>query len=235
MAIDCNRNIPGKMRDLYSASEKILMMKKLFAAVIFLMPLVLHSQNIDIRILRAIYSPETLPSDGFFRTVSNSVVYVSAGVPVTMAVAGLIGHDDNLLRNAAVIAAASVVDEGLKYAIKHSVNRDRPFITYPDIINKTGTTYDNDPSFPSGHTSSAFATATSLSLSYPEWYVITPSYLYAGTVAYSRMHLGVHYPSDVLAGALLGSGCAWLSYVVNRKLNGQAANRHRQYFTENCR
>jgi len=186
-----------------------------------LMPSVLFSQNLDIRLLRDINSPETLPADGFFREVSDIGIYVTAGVPVTMAVAGLISHDDELLRNAAVIAAGSLVNEGLKYTVKHIVNRDRPYVTYPDIINKTGISYNNDPSFPSGHTSSAFATATSLSLAYPEWYVIVPSYLYAGTMAYSRMYLGVHYPSDVLAGALLGSGCAWLTYVVNKRLNAR--------------
>ena len=192
-----------------------------------LMPSVIFSQNLDIRLLRAINTPESIPADGFFKAVSNSVIYVTAGIPVTMAVAGLVRHDDELLRNAAVFAAGSLVNEGLKYTIKHIVNRDRPYVTYPDIINKTGIVYNNDPSFPSGHTSSAFATATSLSLAYPEWYVIVPSYLYAGTMAYSRMYLGVHYPSDVIAGALLGSGCAWLSHVVNRKLNGQTEKRHR--------
>ena len=192
-----------------------------------LMPSVIFSQNLDIRLLREINSPETLPADVFFREVSDIGIYITAGVPLSLAVAGLVKHDNELLRNAAVIAAGSLVNEGLKYSVKHIVNRDRPYITYPDIVNKTGIVYNNDPSFPSGHTSSAFATATSLSLAYPEWYVIVPSYLYAGTMAYSRMYLGVHYPSDVIAGALLGSGCAWLSHVVNRKLNGQAEKQHR--------
>jgi len=73
---------------------------------------------------------------------------------------------------------------------------------------------------PSGHTSTAFATATALTLQYPKWYVIAPSYVYAGLVGYSRMHPGVHHPSDVLAGALIGAGCAYLSHVVNKKLMG---------------
>ena len=80
---------------------------------------------------------------------------------------------------------------GLKFAI----NRKRPFVTYPDIekIASAGS-----KSFPSGHTSDAFATATSLSLAFPKWYVITPSFVWACAVGYSRMDLGVHYPSDVL-------------------------------------
>jgi len=76
-------------------------------------------------------------------------------------------------------------------------------------------------SFPSGHTSEAFSTATALSLKYPEWYIIAPAYLWAGSVGYSRMNLGVHYPTDVLAGALLGTGTAFLTLKVNEWLNRQ--------------
>ncbi len=193
-------------------------MKRLLALVIFLMPAVLSSQNLDIRLLRAINSPESLPSDGFFRTVSNSNIYVITGVPVTMAVAGFAAHDDRLMRNAAVMGAGTVLNIGITAAIKYTVNRARPFVTYPDIVDKSHKTY-HDPSFPSGHTSTAFATATALSLEYPKWYVIAPSFAFAGTVAYSRMHLGVHYPSDVLAGAIIGSGCAVIAHLVGKKIN----------------
>jgi membrane-associated phospholipid phosphatase len=194
-------------------------MKKLIALLLLLMPISLFSQNIDIDILRAIHSPEPLPSDGFFRVVSNSNIYIITGAPVTMAIVGLAGHDDELLRNACVMAAGTAITYGIALGLKYTVKRDRPFITYPeDISNKSGHDYTESYSFPSGHTSTAFATATGLSLQYPKWYVIAPSYAYAGTVAYSRMHLGVHYPSDVLVGALIGSGCAYLTHVVNKKL-----------------
>jgi undecaprenyl-diphosphatase len=193
-------------------------MKKHVALLLMLVPLSLFSQNIDIRILRAINSPEDLPSDGFFRTVSNANRYVFTGVPVTMAVAGLATHDKELLRNACYMAAGTAVSQGLTTMIKYTVKRQRPFVTYPDIVNKTGIPFETNPSFPSGHTSTAFATATALSLDYPKWYVIAPSFAYAGTVAYSRMHLGVHYPSDVLASMIIGSGCAYVSHIVNKKL-----------------
>ncbi len=175
----------------------------------------LSAQNIDIRMLRSINSPATLQSDKFFKFASDSHGYIEFAVPAGLIAAGLIRKDDKLVRNACVIISATVVNLGITAALKYSINRDRPFITYADIIQKSGA---GSPSFPSGHTSAAFATATSLSFAYPKWYVITPSYLWAGTVGYSRMHLGVHYPSDVLAGALIGSGCAWLTYTVNKKL-----------------
>lgn len=188
----------------------------LFAFLIILSSDQIFSQNVDIRLLRSFNSAETLPSDNFFRFISNSDAWIVAGIPTGMAAAGLLKHDDQLFRNACVTGAAIIVNAGITAALKYSINRDRPFTTYPDIMKKSGA---GSPSFPSGHTSSAFAAATSVSLAYPKWYIIAPAYTWAGTVAYSRMDLGVHYPSDVLAGALIGSGCAWLTYAVNKKLS----------------
>mgnify|MGYP002232674387 CR=1 FL=1 len=74
-------------------------------------------------------------------------------------------------------------------------------------------------SFPSGHTATAFALATSLSVKYPKWYVIAPSALWACSVGVSRMNEGVHYPSDVLAGTAIGAGCAVVNIYVNKWLN----------------
>jgi membrane-associated phospholipid phosphatase len=59
---------------------------------------------------------------------------------------------------------------------------------------------------PSGHASLAAAIAMSWSLSHPKWYVIAPGAVWASSVALSRVWLGVHYPSDILAGTLLGAG-----------------------------
>lgn len=189
--------------------------KKLFIFSILFLPEVLFSQNLDIDLLRAINSPEALPSDNFFQFISNSEAYVAFGIPVTIGTVGLVKHDEKLFRNSCVILAAIGLSSVTTVVLKYSVNRDRPFITYPDIKQKSAA---GSPSFPSGHTSSAFALATSLSLSYPKWYIIVPSFTWAGTVGYSRMYLGVHYPSDVMAGAMVGAGSAWLTYVVNKKL-----------------
>ena len=198
-------------------------MKKLLAFLLLLIPIGLFSQNIDVDILKAIHNPEPVSSDGFFRFVSDANIYVITGTPVTMAIVGLASHDDEALRNAVSMAAGTAVSYGIALGLKYTVKRDRPFVTYPEeFADKTGHDYSDSYSFPSGHSTTAFATATALTLEYPKWYVIVPSYAYAGTVAYSRMHLGVHYPSDVLAGALIGSGCAWLSHIVNKKLNGKS-------------
>jgi membrane-associated phospholipid phosphatase len=188
---------------------------KLLVVILLLSTGNAYSQNLDIRILRSVNSSRTLPSDNFFRFVSNSDGWLVVGVPVAIGSAGLIKHDKALVRNGCVILASVAVNQGITELMKYTFNRNRPFITYPDITKKSAA---GSPSFPSGHTSSSFALATSLSLTYPKWYVIASSYTWAGTVAFSRMDLGVHYPSDILAGALVGTGCAWLTHVVNKKL-----------------
>jgi undecaprenyl-diphosphatase len=94
------------------------------------------------------------------------------------------------------------------YGTKWLVNRARPYETYADIIpyNK-----EIDPSFPSGHTSMAFNTAMNISmLSHQPWVKIT-AFTWASAIAYSRLYLGEHYPSDIIAGALIGAGSAYLS------------------------
>jgi membrane-associated phospholipid phosphatase len=190
--------------------------RTIFILITVILPLSsLRSQDLDIRILRAVNSPGNMPGDDFFRFISYSEPYLFIAVPAGITTAGYFKHDDTLLRNGCAGLAAIAVCGGITAILKYTVDRERPFVTYPDIEQKARA---GSPSFPSGHTSSAFATATSVSLAYPEWYVIVPSYVWAGTVGYSRMHLGVHYPSDVLAGALIGSGCAYLTFKVNQKL-----------------
>lgn len=177
--------------------------------VVFLLPLSSWAQGPDIRILRSINSPDAVPTDNFFRFLNCSDYYFVAGVPVIIGLAGIVTEDDELTASSLTIAGACVINLGITSAFKYSINRERPFEAFPDIEKKTGA---GSPSFPSGHTAFAFCSATSLSLQYPEWYVIVPSYLWAGSVAYSGMHLGVHYPSDILAGAITGAFSAWLSY-----------------------
>jgi membrane-associated phospholipid phosphatase len=90
---------------------------------------------------------------------------------------------------------------GLNTAIKLVVRRSRPQLRgLPPLIG-TPTTL----SFPSAHASTAFAGALAYSrVGLPA----LPLYALAGGLAYSRLYLGVHYPSDVLAGAMIGTGVA---------------------------
>ena len=175
--------------------------------------IILQAQNADYQILKNISKHRSPADDGFNHFISNTAGYISVGTPILMYGIGLIEHDKDLQNKSleiGVTVAATIVET---YALKYIIKRPRPYITYPDLshLNTEGT-----PSFPSGHTSAAFALATSASLNYPKWYVIVPSFAWAGLTGYSRMYLGVHYPTDVLAGAALGAGTAWLGWKVNK-------------------
>lgn len=173
------------------------------------------AQNLDINILKNINLNRNKNFDNTFIAISNSVVPVSIAVPLGIIGAGVIKHDSTIENRGVVIGASLVIAAGITTGLKYAVNRKRPFVTYP-IIDKAMNA--GSPSFPSGHTSDAFATATSVSLAFPKWYVIAPSFLWACSVGYSRMDLGVHYPSDVLAGATIGAGTSYLCYRANKWL-----------------
>lgn len=181
----------------------------------FLLHFSLFAQNTDIDILKNINQNRNQNLDKPLNGISKSVYPLSVALPISLLGAGLINKDKNLQRQGLTSLASLAISMGTTYTLKKIINRDRPYITYPSIQPYY---LEDDPAFPSGHTTAAFTTATSLSLTFKKWYVIVPAYTWAGAVAYSRMHLGVHYPSDVLAGAAIGAGSAWLCYKANRWL-----------------
>ncbi len=171
-------------------------------------------QNADINLLRSINGTESAGLHHYSMFITNTTKITAIAVPVVMGSVALIEKNDDLLKNAIYVGASIGLSTGITYAFKYSVNRTRPYVKYPDL-RVDPAYYETSPSFPSGHTSVAFSTATALSLKYPKWYVIVPSYFWACSVGYSRLNLGVHYPSDVFAGALLGAGSAFVTYKIN--------------------
>ncbi len=116
-----------------------------------------------------------------------------------------IGHDPRHYQAAATGLAAEVVGIGLAEGLKAATHRPRPYVVDPSLRTPAGK--EPDSSFPSGHTTVAFAGATVLAFDAPE---LAPyGYAFATLVGLSRIYEGVHYPTDVLAGAALGSLVAW--------------------------
>lgn len=170
----------------------------------------LFSQPAEVRLLHRINRCDSRTAINYNKFMSNSEAYLLIGVPVGMGIYDLITRDRDHLDKTIGIAASLVSTYAVQLALKQIVRRERPFEKYPGyIVNHVS---ESGYSFPSNHTGGAFALATSLTLAYPKWYVIAPAYIWAGAVGYSRMQLGVHYPTDVLAGALIGSACAWGCY-----------------------
>lgn len=98
--------------------------------------------------------------------------------------------------------------------IKYKFKRLRPYQALPEV--NTGRKPLKDPSFPSGHTTAIFALTTPIMLNSALFVmsglVLTACMIIAFSVGWSRMYLGLHYPSDVVAGGIIGTSSA---YAVN--------------------
>ena len=172
------------------------------------------SQNLDITLLKSINHSYTETGGKIQSTFSNSVTPLMIGIPAGILAYSLFKKDSILRQKFYTIASSELFAGVISTSLKFVFKRERPFSTYPNDIFKHSNA--GSYSFPSGHTSAAFSLATALSLEFPKWYVIAPSMLWAGTVGYSRMYLGVHYPSDVLVGAIIGAGTSYLCYKANK-------------------
>ena len=100
--------------------------------------------------------------------------------------------------------------------LKNTVRRIRPYDAYSFI--EPLIEHPSDFSFPSGHTCASFAAAFVLYRAFPKKY----SWIFlllAVLIAYSRLYLGVHYPSDVLAGFAVGAFSAFISDKIMKKIH----------------
>ena len=116
------------------------------------------------------------------------------------------------LRNAwafVVVAAAVLAADGVASIVKVAVGESRPHEPDPLVA------IPHSHSFPSGHTATAFAGATALSLLYPRGAPVF--YVLAAAIAYSRLYLGVHFPLDVVGGAVIGAVTALLLLAAVRR------------------
>jgi undecaprenyl-diphosphatase len=182
----------------------------------------LFAQNLDINILKKINTHP--PVSGVWKGLSSSTYPISAATPVAQFGYGYFSNNKeeqkNGIETAISIASAAIIAEGFKVV----VNRDRPWQKYPTKVFPQS--YETGQSFPSGHTTLAFATATSLTLEYKKWYVAVPAYVWAASAGYSRLYLGMHYPSDVFAGAIIGAGSGFLSHWITHKIYSHKGKRY---------
>ena len=192
-------------------------MKKMLLLLALLCTATIQAQNWEINTVHRINSWDSGFIRQYNKVISRTEPYIAVGVPVAMAVASWINHDKQLFKDAVYVGTSVAGTFVLTYGMKYLFDRERPYERYPHRVHPFST--ESSPSFPSGHTATAFALATSLSIKYHKWYVIAPTAVWACSVGVSRMNEGVHYPTDVLAGAAIGAGCAVLNIYVNRWLN----------------
>jgi membrane-associated phospholipid phosphatase len=167
----------------------------------------------DIRLLHAIYAIDEPAFVAAMEGSNWSSYKVFIGAAPALWLGTLVLDDERDYEPAFLLTLSEAGTIGLVFALKNVIQRPRPYASLSTITSRSPN-YQGDAtfdpySFPSGHAATSFAIATSLSLSYPEWYVIAPSALWATAVAVSRSWLGVHYPTDIAVGAALGVGVAF--------------------------
>jgi undecaprenyl-diphosphatase len=142
------------------------------------------------------------------RAADRSLLWM--GVAAALAVSGRRRRRAALVGVAAIGATSATVN----LVVKPGPKRGRP--STEGSVRTHGVRMPGSHSWPSGHTASAFAFSTAVGAGVPE--LDTALRLAATAVAYSRVHTGVHYPGDVMAGALIGAGIGSLTHHVARRI-----------------
>jgi acid phosphatase family membrane protein YuiD len=177
------------------------------------------AQGLDLKILQCINPSQ--PDAVFWQTTSSSAYWIPAAASLGTLGTGYLQKNKKLQQNGYELFMSIGISSLLSSGLKVTINRPRPAETHPETIYVN--TYSTGRSFPSGHTTVAFATAATISLQYKKWYITVPAYVWAAAVGYSRMYLGRHYPTDVLGGAAVGIGSAYLSHWLSQKFFKQPA------------
>jgi undecaprenyl-diphosphatase len=132
----------------------------------------------------------------------SEILFLGLLLAAFVLVRGELAHRSAVRR--AVVAAGLSAGLGLALAqvISRLVDRPRPFVAHPDAVHLFAE-HAADPGFPSDHATAAFAIGVALLLRSRRWGALA---LAAATVlAITRVAMGIHYPTDVLAGAALGA------------------------------
>lgn len=164
--------------------------------------------------LKQIHTQRNTQHDPAFTRVTQSVYPAAFLLPSATLAYGLLLRKEASVQHSLMLGLSLSSTLASTTLLKYAVNGSRPAETYGWVepINQSTT-----PSFPSGHTAVAFTLATATALEYKKWYVSAPAFLWATTVGYTRVREGNHYPYDAIAGALIGSGSAWLCHALKKK------------------
>jgi undecaprenyl-diphosphatase len=168
--------------------------------------IVVEAGRLDEAVHQAVADTPTPTLDGLLQQISNAANYsrLWMGVAAVLAAAGGRRGRSSAVDGLVSIAVTSAV---VNQAAKRLSRRPRPQRAAEHKASAT-VTMPQSHSFPSGHAASAFAFATAVGSELP---ILTfPLHATAVLVAYSRVHNGVHYPSDVLVGGVIGSTLARL-------------------------
>ena len=166
------------------------------------------AERLDLAVYTAIASTPTPALDVAMSRLSYAANYsrLSMASAALLALAG-----GTIGRYAAVhgLASVAVTSTVVNAAVKPLARRRRPDRLAGEVPVARYVRMPTSRSFPSGHSAAAFAFATGVGQVSPA--AAVPLHALAALVAYSRVHTGVHYPGDVLAGGLIGTALAQLT------------------------
>lgn len=178
-----------------------------------------YSENLDVKIFRAINNSQC----GFLNTIipltDKSILFTATLIPGTLFFVSRSNHNHYDENSAVFTGLSEGLAVGVTYSLKTFFRRERPFTTLPNVYYDRNTFLTDRFSFPSGHTAVTFSMATAVTLRYPDKpLLISGMYLYASVVSLGRIYLGVHYPTDALTGMLVGSGSAAAVFSMRKEI-----------------
>ncbi|MEO8447830.1 MAG: phosphatase PAP2 family protein [bacterium] len=169
--------------------------------------------NSDIKIFRVFNNMKGGFVNSLVNITNNSITPVTIAAPVGLYITSRINKNDYDESSAILLALSEGTSAVFTYALKKTFKRDRPFRTLNNVNLTDTSNIAGTYSFPSGHASGSFVISTALTLRYPDKPgLIIGLYAWSTLVSLGRMYWGVHYPSDVLTGMLVGAGSAALIY-----------------------
>jgi len=175
--------------------------------------------NLDVTLFRRINDGRSEFLGRLVDINNDLVLPFGVAVPAGFFSYGMLTRNEYETDTGLLVGLSEIGAFGLGYGLKEIVKRDRPYVALANV-HFPGVETADPYSFPSGHATTAFALATSLSLRYPKPAVYIPLHLWALFVAYGRVYLGVHYPSDVLVGGIIGSGTAVAVHLLKDEILG---------------
>ena len=177
--------------------------------------------DLDRAIYAAVAEVPTPTLDERFRQLSLLADHSKLWLGIAGATAALGGRRG---RQAALdgVVAIGITSFVVNQPLKRLLPRSRPARELHGVLTDRHVPLPTSPSFPSGHSASAFAFANALGGGLP-WAAL-PVRAAAAAVAWSRIHTGVHYPGDVIAGALLGGAVGEVVGTLRRRRDDRRAD-----------
>jgi len=179
--------------------------------------------EIDKNILEWINHNRLKPFDHFFIFITSFAAFIAIAIALLVLIYGFIKKTDCLKFRKYHVAFAFTINAIIINILKYTINRPRLFEsdTYIEKLTSGGS-----PSFPSGHTGDAMVVAIYMSLLFfKQKLLLALIWLWAIAVAYSRIVLGVHYPSDILGSVVVSTIVALVTHHIFNKLKTSDNNK----------